>query len=65
MGQAVIDFLWWSYGTAYEGMNNLTNQIMERPSIRIPFMTIGRALFYLGLAINAGKFIRKHTFFCL
>lgn len=64
-GQAVIDFLWWSYGTDYEGMNKLTNQIMERPSIRIPFMTIGPALFYLGLAIHAGKFIRKFTLWSL
>lgn len=64
-GQAVIDFLWWSYGTDYEGMNNLANQIMERPSIRIPFMTIGPALFYLGLAIHAGKFIKKPIFWSL
>lgn len=61
-GQAVIDFLWWSYGTDYEGMNELTNQIMKRPSIRIPFITIGPALFYLGLATHAGKFIRKFIF---
>ena len=64
-GQAVIDFLWWSYGTDYEGMNNLTNQIMERPSIRIPFITIGPALFYLGLAIHAGQFIGKFTIWSL
>ena len=64
-GQAVIDFLWWSYGTDYDGMNNLINQIMSRPSIRIPFITIGPALFYLGLAIHAGKFIRKQTLFSL
>jgi len=64
-GQAVIDFLWWSYGTDYEGMYNLTNQIMERPSIRIPFITIGPALFYLGIAIHAGKLIREHTFWSL
>jgi len=38
----------------------LTGQIMEKPSIRIPFMTIGPALFYLGLATHAGKFIKKH-----
>ena len=61
MGQAVIDFLWWSYGTDYEGMKNLTNQIMSNPSISIPFMTIGPALFYLGLAMHAGKFIRERT----
>lgn len=61
IGQATIDFLWWSYGTDFEGMNKLTNQIMERPSIRIPFMTIGPALFYIGLAIHAGKFIKTHT----
>jgi hypothetical protein len=58
IGQATIDFLWWSYGTDYDGMNNLTNQIMSKPSIRIPFVTIGPALFYFGLATHAGKLIR-------
>ena len=58
IGQATIDFLWWSYGTDYAGMNNLTNQIMSRPSIRIPFVTIGPALFYLGLATHAGKLMQ-------
>lgn len=64
-GQAVIDFLWWSYGTDYEGMNNLINQTMSSPSIRIPFITIGPALFYLGLAIHAGKFIRDQEIWSL
>ncbi len=59
IGQATIDFLWWSYGNDYAGMNDLTNQIMSRPSIRIPFVTIGPTLFYLGLATHAGKLIRK------
>jgi hypothetical protein len=61
VGQATIDFLWWSYGTDYAGMNDLTSQIMSRPSIRIPFMTIGPGLFYIGLATHAGKFIKTHT----
>lgn len=61
IGQATIDFLWWSYGTDFEGMEKLTRQIMERTSIRIPFMTIGPALFYLGLTAHAGKFIKTHT----
>ena len=61
IGQATIDFLWWSYGTDFNGMEKLTQQIMERPSIRIPFMTIGPALFYLGLIAHAWKFIKKHT----
>ncbi|MFS4468467.1 hypothetical protein [Maribacter sp. 2210JD10-5] len=61
IGQATIDFLWWSYGTDFEGMDKLTRQIMERPSIRIPFMTIGPALFYLGLTAHAGKFIKTQT----
>jgi hypothetical protein len=58
IGQATIDFLWWSYGTDFEGMNKLSSQIMESPSIRIPFMTIGPALFYLGLAAHAAKYIK-------
>lgn len=59
IGQATIDFVWWSYGDNYAGMDDLTRQLMSRPSIRIPFMTIGPALFYLGLATHAGKLIRK------
>ena len=65
VGQATIDFLWWSYGTDYERMNDLTNQIMGRPSIRIPFITIGPALFYLGLALHAGKYIKQRTLWSL
>ena len=61
IGQATIDFLWWSYGSDLEGMEKLSQQIMGRPSIRIPFMTIGPALFYLGLIAHAGKFIKTHT----
>ena len=65
IGQAAIDFLWWSYGTDYEGMNQLTGQIMSKPSIRIPFITLGPALFYLGLAIHAGRFIKKHALWAM
>lgn len=61
LGQATIDFLWWSYGTDYEGMNALINQIMSKASIRIPFITIGPSLFYLGLAMHAVKFIKTRT----
>jgi len=65
IGQATIDFLWWSYGTDFEGMDKLARQIMERPSIRIPFMTIGPALFYLGLTAHVVKFIRTQTFWSI
>lgn len=61
IGQATIDFLWWSYGTDFEGMEKLVNQIMESPSIRIPFMTIGPGLFYFGLSIHAARFVKTHT----
>ncbi|MEL6918740.1 MAG: hypothetical protein AAFO99_13535, partial [Bacteroidota bacterium] len=65
IGQATIDFIWWSYGDDHIGMTHLTSQIMGRPSIRIPFMTIGPALFYLGLATHAGKRIRKNPIWSL
>lgn len=61
IGQATIDFLWWSYGTDFEGMNALTRQIMARPSIRIPFMTLGPALFYLGLIAHVVKYSKTHA----
>ena len=60
-GQAVIDLIWWSFGTDYEGMNHLAKQIMDSPSLRIPFMTIGPSLFYLGIATHAGRFLKEHT----
>lgn len=65
IGQATIDFLWWSFGTDFDGIDKLTNQIMARASIRIPFLTIGPALFYLGLAAHAGKFLRTHIIYSL
>ena len=61
IGQATIDFIWWSYGDDYTGMNALINQIMNKPSIRIPFITLGPALFYIGLTVHAGKFIKTYT----
>ncbi len=65
IGQAVIDFVWWSYGDDYVGMENLTQQLINEPSIRIPFMTIGPAFFYIGLGIHAGKLLRKHLLWTL
>ena len=65
IGQALIDLIWWSYGNDYTRMNDLANQIMSKPSIRIPFMTIGPALFYLGLATHAGKLLRKFPFWSI
>ncbi len=61
MGQAIIDFVWWSYGSDHTGMNNLINQLMNKPSIRIPFITLGPALFYLGLAMHTGKYLKTHA----
>ena len=64
-GQAVIDFCWWSYGTDYDGMKNLDYLIMSNPSLRIPFMTIGPAFFYIGLVLHSLKFFKEQTIWTL
>lgn len=60
IGMATIDFILWSYGDDYAGMNNLIIQLRNKPSIWIPFMTIGPSLLFIGLATHAWKFIRTH-----
>lgn len=65
LGQATIDFVWWSYGEDIDGMSHLVAQIMSEPSIRIPFVTLGPALFYLGVGLHALRRIRVNPIWAL
>lgn len=61
IGMCTIDFLLWSYGDDYESRNAIIGQLMNTPSIQIPFMIIGPALLYAGVATYAWQFIKSHT----
>ncbi len=60
IGMATIDFVIWSYGNNFDEMNNLIFQLKNRPSIWMPFMTVGPSLLFVGLSIQAWKFIRTN-----
>ena len=60
IGMATIDFAIWSYGNDYGGMTEFTLQLKNKPSIWLPFMSIGPSLLFIGLATHAWKFIRTH-----
>jgi len=60
IGMATIDFVIWSYGDDYVGMTDLIIQLRSKPSIWIPFMTIGPSFLFIGLATHAWKFVRTH-----
>lgn len=60
IGMSTIDFILWSFGDDHLGMNNLVLQLRDKPSIWLPFMTIGPSLLFIGLATHAWKFIRTN-----
>lgn len=60
IGMATIDFVIWSYGNNFGEMNNLIFQLKNKPSIWISFMTVGPSLPFVGLSIQAWKFIRTN-----
>ncbi len=60
IGMATIDFAIWSFGDDYTAMNEFIIQLRNKPSIWLPFMTIGPSFLFIGLATHAWKFIRTH-----
>ncbi len=60
IGMATIDFAIWSFGDDYIAMNEFIIQLRNKPSIWLPFMTIGPSFLFIGLATHAWKFIRTH-----
>jgi len=50
-GMCMIDFLLWSMGNDSESKSSLFQYISNTPSIQIPFMILGPALFYTGMCI--------------
>jgi len=60
IGMATIDFAIWSYGNNYDAMTNFIVQLRNKPSIWLPFMTVGPSFLFIGLATHAWKYIRTH-----
>lgn len=57
VGMCTIDFLLWSYGDDYEARDMLLSHIRNSPAINLPFMTVGPAMLYAGLATHAWPFL--------
>ena len=60
IGMCTIDFLLWSYGDNYEARDMLLSHIRNTPAVNLPFMTVGPAMLYAGLATHAWPFILKN-----
>lgn len=60
IGMATIDFAIWSFGNDYTGMTEFILQLKSKPSIWLPFMTVGPSFLFIGLSIHAWKYIRTH-----
>jgi hypothetical protein len=60
IGMCTIDFLLWSYGDNFEARDMLLSHIRNSPAINLPFMTVGPALLYAGLATHAWPFLLRN-----
>ncbi len=60
IGMATIDFAIWSFGDDYTGMTEFILQLKDKPSIWLPFMTVGPSFLFIGLSIHGWRFIRTH-----
>ena len=60
IGMATIDFAIWSFGDDHTGMTKFIFQLKDKPSIWLPFMTVGPSFLFIGLSIHGWKFIRTH-----
>jgi len=50
-GMCMIDFLLWSMGDDGQSKETLFNYVSNTPSIQVPFMVLGPALFYAGICV--------------
>jgi len=60
IGMCTIDFVLWSYGSDFAGRDLLLSQLINTPVIWQPFMVIGPALLYAGLATHSWSFLRSN-----
>lgn len=58
----MIDFSLWSFGADLDGRTQLVNQLMNAPSIWIPYIVAGPPLLYIGLSFHAWSYIKTHTY---
>ncbi len=60
IGMCVIDFLLWSMGDDLEAKQSLFGYIDSSPMIRLPFLMVGPAMFYVGLAVSTYGLIKTY-----
>ena len=61
IGMCTIDFILWSFGEDLTSRNELIGHLVHIPSVWYPFMIVGPAMLYAGLATHAWKFIFSHS----
>ena len=59
-GMCMIDFLLWSMNDNQEAKNILFEYISNTPSIQLPFLVIGPALFYGGICVATYGLFSKY-----
>lgn len=60
IGLCTIDFIMWSFGPDDIGRNALSEQISNTPLILYPFVMVGPAMLFVGLATHALNFIKTN-----
>jgi hypothetical protein len=58
-GMCALDMVLWSYGEDGASRDALIRHLMETPVVWMPFMVIGPALLYAGLATHAWATLRR------
>ncbi len=60
-GMCVIDFILWSLHGQPDLKHQIFTHITSTPSLRLPFLIIGPALFYSGICIATYGLIQRYT----
>ncbi len=60
IGMCAIDFVLWSYNSDQKARADLYYQLIEEPSIWMVFITVGPALFFVGLSIQSFDYLKTN-----
>lgn len=61
IGMCTLDILFWALHSDTQLKDELLNNVMQNPSIQIPFLIAGPSLFYAGMAIASYALIKRFT----
>jgi len=61
IGMCCIDFILWAANDNTELKDQIFQLISENDSIKIPFLTLGPTLFYMGMGISTYGLLKKYT----